>query len=161
MIFALVIAAFFRCLCPWSRNSLSQHLRDFVRGGGKDCCCGSWFQGGCFFLMVCTVRLCGSLRSTSPQCLRGPHEAEHKRPFCDGFGTTPRSVVRAAVGNLRLLSQAANRLQFGLSKELWPKIAYARVRKRQNQVPLQAHLVAEPSDDRGCCHAGGSSSIRS
>ena len=26
--------------------------------------------------------------------------------------------------------------------------AYARVRKKQNQVPLQAHLVAEPSDDR-------------
>ncbi|CAE7268151.1 unnamed protein product, partial [Symbiodinium sp. CCMP2456] len=26
--------------------------------------------------------------------------------------------------------------------------AYARVHKKQNQVPLQAHLVAEPSDDR-------------
>ena len=30
------------------------------------------------FLKGLSVRLCGSLRSTTPRCLRGPHEAEHK-----------------------------------------------------------------------------------
>ena len=53
--------------------------------------------------------------------------------------------MRAVVGNLRLLSQTANRLQFRLSNA---EDAYARVRKKPNQVPLQAHLVAELSDNR-------------
>ena len=85
--------------------------------------------------MVCTVHLCGSLKK---------HCASSRSP--PPFGAAQEAVLQRLWD--RAVRSQGQTAAVQAVKGAVVEDFYARVQKKQNQIPLRADLIAELSDDR-------------